>query len=81
MNTSKNSIVILKKNTKGYDQISIKMCKNVITKHLAFIINQTIRTGCYPDKLKIVRMRPLSEKGENTQLKIVDQYAFCLLFI
>ena len=55
------------KNTKGHDQISnklLKCVKNEIAKPLTFIINQTLRTGCYPDKLKIARLRPLYKKGD-----------------
>ena len=61
LNTLKN------KNTKGHDQISnklLKCVKNEIAKPLTFIINQTLRTGCYPDKFKIARLRPLYKKGE-----------------
>ena len=28
------------------------------------MINKTLRTGCYPDKLKIARVRPLYKKGD-----------------
>ena len=31
---------------------------------MTFIINQTLRTGCYPDKLKIARVRPLYKKAD-----------------
>ena len=31
---------------------------------MTFIINQTLRTCCYPDKLKIARVRPLYKKGD-----------------
>ena len=58
---------IKKKNTKGHDQISSKLLKCVkkeIEKPLTFIINQTLRTGCYSDKLKIARARPLYKKGD-----------------
>ena len=54
-------------NTKGHDQISNKLLKcpkNEISKPLTFIINQTLRTGCYPDKLTIARVRPLYKKGD-----------------
>ena len=54
-------------NIKGHDQISnklLKCIKNEIAKPLTFIINQTLRTGCYPDKLKIARVRPLYKKGD-----------------
>ena len=43
----------------------LKMCKkNEIAKPFTFIINQTLRTCCYPDKFKIARVRPLYKKGD-----------------
>ena len=38
------------------------MCIKEIAKPLTFIINKTLRSGCYPDKLKIARIRPLYKK-------------------
>ena len=54
------------------------MYKNVIAKPLTFVINQTLRTGCYPDTLKLARVGP--RKVINKEFKIIDQYPFCLLF-
>ena len=48
-----------------------------IAKHLIFIINQILRPGCYPDKLKIINC---IRNVLNKELKIIDQYPFCLLF-
>ena len=70
--TSEETVLgLLKKNfffnTKGHDQISnqlLKCVKNEIAKPLTFIINQTLRTGCYPDKLKIASVRPFYKKGD-----------------
>ena len=36
---------------------------------MTFIINQTLRTCCYPDKLKIARVRPLYKKDIDFCLK------------
>ena len=41
----------------------IKICKKCNKKPLTFIINKTLRTGCYPDKLKITKVRPLYKKS------------------
>ena len=61
-----------KKKKKGHDHIFnklLKCVKNEITKPLTFIINETLRTGCYPDKLKIARVRPLYKKGDEQRIE------------
>ena len=63
-------LIIKNKNTIGHDQISnklLKCVKNEIAKH--FIINQTLRTGSYPDESKIARERPLYKKGDKQGIK------------
>ena len=52
----------------GIDQISnklLKHIKNEIIKPLTLIINQTLNTGVFPDKLKIATVLPIYKKGEN----------------
>ena len=82
--TSEETVLgLLKKNTKGHDQISnklLKCVKNEIAKPLTFIINQTLRTGCYPDKLKIARVRPLYKKGDKQGIVNYRPISICLLF-
>ena len=52
-------------NTMGHDLLSnklLKSIKNEISKPLTFIINQSLHTGIFPDKLKLARVRPLFKK-------------------
>ena len=56
------------KDTKGHDLNSnnlLKAIKHEIVKPLTFIINQSLRTGTFPDRLKVARVRPLFKKGDN----------------
>ena len=56
------------KDTKGHDLISnnlLKAIKHEIVKPLTFIINQSLKTGTFPDRLKVARVRPLFKKGDN----------------
>jgi hypothetical protein len=42
-------------NSSGYDEISIKVlknCKHVIISSLTYIINRSLATGIFPDRLK-----------------------------
>ena len=62
------------KNTKGCDQISNKLLKAIkteIAKPLSFIINQSLKTGSFPVKLKLARVRPLFKKGDP---QIINNY-------
>ena len=43
----------------------MKAIKHEIVKPLTFIINQSLKTGIFPDRLKVARVRPLLKKGEN----------------
>ena len=56
--------VLLKKKFQIISNKLFKCVKNEIAKLLTFIINQTLRIGCYPDKLKIARVRPLYKKDD-----------------
>ena len=56
------------KDTKGHDFISnnlLKAIKHEVVKPLTFIINQSLNTGTFPDRLKVARVRPLFKKGDN----------------
>ena len=50
---------------------SNKIFKCDIAKPLAFIINQTLRTGSYHDKLEIARVRPLYKKLDK---QVIENY-------
>ena len=56
------------KNSSGKDEISNKLLKSIkdeIAKPLTIIINQSLRTGIFPDALKIAKVKPLYKKGDN----------------
>ena len=56
------------KNSSGKDEISNKLLKSIkdeIGKPLTIIINQSLRTGIFPDALKIAKVKPLYKKGDN----------------
>ena len=56
------------KNSSGKDEISNKLLKSIkdeIAKPLTIIINQSLRTGTFPDALKIAKVKPLYKKGDN----------------
>ena len=60
---------IKQKNSSGHDQISTSLLKNVksiIIKPITIIINQCLKTGIFPDDLKIAEVIPLFKNGENT---------------
>ena len=62
------------KNSTGHDGLSTKLLKRiapVITRPLTVIINQSLNTGIFPDKLKIAKVVPLYKKGD---CYIIDNY-------
>ena len=59
------------KNSSGVDEISNKLLKTIkheIKEPLSVIINLSLRTGIYPDSLKIAKVKPLYKKGEKNHL-------------
>ena len=70
VNTSDIYKTIHKLKTKascGYDGLSTKLLKQIscsISPTLAIIINQSIFTGIFPEKLKIAKVLPLFKKGD-----------------
>ena len=59
------------KTSRGFDGLSTKLLKEIketILSPLTTIINQTIRTGIFPQKLKIARIVPVHKKDDNTIL-------------
>ena len=53
----------------GHDGISSKLLKNIaqiIAPTLTIIINQSLYTGIFPEKLKIAKVTPLFKHGEKT---------------
>ena len=56
------------KSSAGCDNISTKLLKeieNVVSRPLSIIINQSLCTGIFPDKLKIAKVIPLYKKDDN----------------
>ena len=56
------------KNSSGKDEISNKLLKSIkdeIAKPLTIIINQSLKTGIFPEALKIAKVKPLYKKGDN----------------
>ena len=55
------------KNSSGYDGISTKVLKpsgSQISKLLAFIIDKSIKTGIFPERLKYAVVTPLHKRGD-----------------
>jgi hypothetical protein len=53
------------KNSSGYDEIIgkiLKTCASIISLPLSFICNHSLRTGIFPDRLKIAVVKPLHKK-------------------
>ena len=46
-----------------------KLVKSDFLKPLTTIINQSLHTGIFPDKLKIAKVRPLFKKGNHTLIE------------
>ena len=62
------------KNSAGFDGISTNLLKNImpgILKPITLILNQSLATGIFPDKLKIAKVIPLYKKGD---CLIMDNY-------
>ena len=62
------------KNSCGIDKITTKLLKTItpyITKSIAFIINQSLASGVFPDKLKIAKIVPIFKKNDPT---LLDNY-------
>ena len=56
------------KSSSGYDNISAKLLKeneHVISCPLSIIVNQSLCTGIFPEKLKFVKVIPLYKKDDN----------------
>ena len=56
------------KTSSGYDNLSnkvLKHIKNLVCEPLALIINQSFKTGIFPDKLKLAKVFPAFKKEED----------------
>ena len=62
------------KTSAGVDGISVKLFKRLrsaLINPLSLIINQSLVTGIFPDKLKIAKVLPLFKKEDHT---VLDNY-------
>ena len=62
------------KNSAGHDNISSKLLKeivDIISRPISIIINQSLCTGIFPDKLKLAKVIPLFKKDDD---KIFGNY-------
>ena len=62
------------KNSCGIDKITTKLLKKItpyITKSITFILNQSLASGVFPDKLKIAKIVPIFKKNDPT---LLDNY-------
>ena len=62
------------KSSRGFDGISIKLLKSIkyeILDAVTIVINQSLRQGIFPNKLKFARVIPLHKKGDPT---CIDNY-------
>jgi hypothetical protein len=56
------------KNSSGYDEVTskiLKTCSHLIICPLTHICNHSLRTGIFPDRLKISVVKPLYKGGQN----------------
>ena len=56
------------KNSSGKNKISNNLLKSIrvdIAKPLTIVINQSLKTGVFPDALKIAKVKPLYKNGDN----------------
>jgi hypothetical protein len=57
------------KNSSGYDGLTnkiMKPCKQQISKPLTYVINKSLSTGVYPERLKYAIINPIHKKGDKT---------------
>ena len=59
------------KNNQSHDGLSsklLKLIKHETSKAITLIVNQSLNTGIFPDKLKCAKVIPIYKKGDNTKL-------------
>ena len=59
------------KPSSGHDGISLKLLKFIapaIIEPLTHLVNQSLVTGIFPDKLKVAKVLPLFKKGDSTDM-------------
>jgi hypothetical protein len=66
-------------NSYGYDEIPIKILKNsvhYISSPLAFIINRSLTTGIFPDRLKFSEIKPIYKRVRRILSVIIGLYHY-----
>lgn len=59
------------KNFSGYDGITnkiMKVCRQQISKPLTYVINKSLSTGEYPERLKYAIINPIHKKGDKAHI-------------
>ena len=67
----------------GHDSILSELLKLVnidISGCITLIITQSLRSGIFPDHLKIAKVTPIYKKDDKKLIKIIDQYPYCQSF-
>jgi hypothetical protein len=63
---------LLNRKASGYDEINasvLKSCSEGVCVHLANIFNLMVRSGKYPDRLKIAMIKPIPKNGNTLSLE------------
>ena len=69
------------KSSYGHDGISnilIKQSQQCLTKSLTLIINQCLRSGCFPYQLKLSKVRPVYKSSDTKMFNTIDLYPYYL---
>jgi len=59
--------IFKRKFSAGYDEILeyvVKHCAKFVKRPLAHIYNTSIKSGMFPEKFKVARVKPLYKKGD-----------------
>jgi hypothetical protein len=71
-------------NSSRYDRVSTKilqLCGSIINKPLAFIIDKSIKTGIFPERLKYAVITPLHKKGDVSDIVTCRPISLLPLFL
>ncbi len=59
----------------------VKSTKEALTEPLVIIINQMLKTGIFPDKLKIAKVNSTYKKMIKQYSQTIDQYLYYLPYL
>ena len=60
------------KKSSGHDGLSLNLLKDIkleLAKPITFIINQSLNTGIFPDKMKIAKITPIHKQNDETRIE------------